>query len=141
MRVFQFFIAAAACLGTLAHAELGGASNSYPPFAPTIQTYNNYSVIDTEIDHKVIVTEYVNAQKIVFAVSWSGTIRPDMTQLLGKYFFQFQNMQAQSRSLRGGLYKETADMVLYSQSGINQYSGYAYILGQVPAGFNTNTLK
>ena len=77
----------------------------------------------------VRITEYVNDQGTVFAVSWDGPVKPDLRALLGPYF----------EPLRGGTgavaMSHGHDLVVYSSGSMPHFSGYAYLKSQTPGGF------
>lgn len=85
------------------------------------------------------VVEYLDKTGIVFAVTWTGPVLPDLPATLGSYFPQF-NMQVQQlgRAARAGgvLNLRTADLVVHSQGRMRHFSGYAYAPGLVPVGLD-----
>jgi hypothetical protein len=124
-----------------AYAFLGGAPDSYPPYTSTIKILNNYTTTETTAQYGVVITEFSNSSNAVFAINWSGPTRPDMTRLLGNYFSQYQTLLNQAKSLRGGLYQKSDDLVIFSHANLRNFSGYAYLPAQLPNGFDLNTLK
>ncbi len=90
-----------------------------------------------------VVTEYLNAAGIVFAVTWAGPVLPDLTALLGDYFPTFKTQTAQRRAAgwRGGPVQVAADgLTLVSAGRMGHFSGYAYAASLVPAGVDVATL-
>lgn len=124
-------------LPAVSWATLGQPSNT--PFARVAKSDSPqpYSVQETKTSYDLIVKEFVDAQGIVFAVSWSGPVRPNMRDLLGTYFSRFVDA-----SKPGGPTSVKADdLVLFSGGHMGAFSGAAYVPGLLPANFDVSVLK
>lgn len=97
---------------------------------------NGYTIQQLSNNANQNVYEYINPQGIVFAVSWSGPVKPDLSTLLGSYFDQMAQAKSQSRT-----HKEiaTSDVVISSSGRMRSFKGYAYVPGLTPAGFSFPT--
>ncbi len=96
------------------------------------QTSKPWTVVCTTDAHGITINQYVNTAGVVFAVSWSGTGKPDLQQLLGQYFPQLPvgpGMIAQSGS---------DDLVIVSLGSMPKFHGYAQLKSQTPGGFSFN---
>lgn len=91
-------------------------------------------VAQSVLPSTVKVKTYVNAAGVVFAVSWQGPIKPDLQALLGKYF----PAVTAHPSLGGVSIVQSGDLVVYSSGFMRNFSGYAYLKSQTPAGFKFN---
>lgn len=92
----------------------------------------NYTVQQLSGDTSQNVYEYINTQGIVFAVSWSGPVKPDLSTLLGTYFSQMADSKSQSRSNKEVV---NNDVVISSSGRMRSFKGYAYVPSLTPAGF------
>ena len=82
----------------------------------------------------VAVKTYVNTAGVVFAISWHGPVKPDLQALLGQYF----PAATAHPSLGGVSVVQSGDLVVYSSGFMRNFSGYAYLKSQTPAGFKFN---
>jgi hypothetical protein len=73
----------------------------------------------------------------VFAVTWSGPVRPDMRELLGSYFPNFVS----NAGGRGPHIERSSELVLQSMGHPGDVSGKAYIPRLVPANVNAGELQ
>jgi hypothetical protein len=96
-------------------------------------SYTGYSVQQITAPDGDIVKEYVNAGT-VFAVTWRSRTMPNLQQLLGSYFTQFQQAsQAGSRRRRAGLILRTNQLVVESGGHMRAFRGRAYIPSLIPS--------
>jgi hypothetical protein len=96
-------------------------------------SYKGYSVQQITAPDGGIVKEYVSAGT-VFAVTWQSRTMPNLQQLLGSYFTQFQQTsQAGTRRRRGGLILRTNQLVVESGGHMRAFHGRAYIPSLVPS--------
>jgi hypothetical protein len=147
LRVFSLF-------GTLllqgpAAAHLGGDADSVNTDRQVfhaelrsipMQQYNRHE-ITTEAG--TMVHEYATRQGTVFAVTWQGPLPPDLQQLFGKYYEQYQS--AASAQLRPGMHRQLnitgADLVVQSTARLRAFGGRAYVPSLVPAGVSVAELQ
>jgi hypothetical protein len=91
--------ASAALGGDFASVQADGAQ-----LKGTIRTSQApaYTLHEIQMPNRVVVREYMSAEGKVFAVAWNGQFRPDLQQILGKYFDQFSlAVQAQKAGQTG----------------------------------------
>jgi hypothetical protein len=102
-----------------------------------------YDIQEIAADTGMRVREYLNRDGVVFAVSWSGPIMPDLQHLLGTHYEAYTaalaalNHPGLHRSLRVAL----PDLVVESGGHLRAYAGRAYLPLAVPAGVPTAELR
>jgi Protein of unknown function (DUF2844) len=138
-----------------AHASLGGAPSQFPaatgatavqarqlaasPGAPGNTSYN---VRETTLEGGTVVREFTGADGQVFAVSWNGPFLPDLRSLLGSRFADYTAAQADSRARgRGQPRVNDGDLVIESNGHMRSYSGRAWLIKALPAGFSTDAIQ
>jgi len=104
----------------------------------------SYSVQETEQEGQ-LMKEFVNSDGVVFAVSWKGLGPPDFSDILGKYYKDFQ-AQSQSNSLlqahsRNRMNIKTTDIVVRNSAHGSSMRGLAYVPALLPAGVAVEELK
>ena len=88
----------------------------------------------------VLVTEYVS-QGVVFAVTWSGPVMPDLPGLLADAFPTLRAwLDAHPAPLNRPIQMRTASLVVRAEGHMRAFQGVAYLPGQVPAGFDITQL-
>lgn len=133
------------------HASLGGAPNTSapapvarlatPPSASSIAQAAPYSMHRSVDANGVTIREYVLPSNVVFAVTWDGPIRPNMTALLGNYFPNYVNV-AQSRARGTGPLVDGDDAFRIESTGrLGRFSGMAWLLHEFPAGVRPGDLQ
>jgi uncharacterized protein DUF2844 len=89
------------------------------------------------------VREYLNRNGIVFAVSWTGPVAPDLQRLLGTHFKEYTtalaalNHPGSHRSVR----VVTPELVVESGGHLRAYFGRAYLTALIPAGVPAADLR
>ncbi len=100
-----------------------------------------YSIKQLSSLNGKVVREYVSPKGMVFGISWQSPTMPDLRQLLGSYFAQFQQA-ARSRRQRGGpLVIRTKDFVLVSGGHMRAFHGVAYVPSLVPANVSAEVVR
>ena len=103
-----------------------------------------YTVHEITAPGNTIVKEYVSPAGKVFAITWHGQFIPNMQQLLGTYFDQYdQAAKAQRESHPGHRPVSIQQPELVFQNGghMRAYLGKAYVPNMVPAGVNPDALQ
>jgi hypothetical protein len=101
--------------------------------------YNQHEI---SIAPGTLVHEYATPQGTVFAVTWQGPLPPNLHQLLGGYYAQYQSaVAAQSRA---GMHRQVnvaqTDLVVQSMGRMRSFRGKAYVPSLVPAGVSVGDL-
>ncbi|ABE29310.1 hypothetical protein DR64_1370 [Paraburkholderia xenovorans LB400] len=155
MRFSKIAMLAATLLPLASHATLGGApgaGTSSPtvlravsPSAATapVQPANAapYSLHQSIDANGVTLREYALPGNVVFAVSWDGPIRPDMTALLGSYFPNFVNAGQSHARGTGPLVDGNDDFRIESSGRLGRFSGMAWLPRLMPAGVRPGDLQ
>jgi hypothetical protein len=102
-----------------------------------------YTLHELQSPTGTTVREYVSAGGTVFAVAWEGKYPPNLKQLLGSQFDQFQEAMKNSsgRSGRGPVTVQLPNLVVQLAGHMGHYSGRAYIPDKVPAGASLESIR
>ncbi len=90
------------------------------------------------------IRQYVNAQGIVYAVAWSTRVKPDFTQLLGRYNTDFDAGVAtalRTPGIKRSAFVDEGDLVVQSAGRQGAFVGKAWLKSQLPAGTRANALR
>jgi len=155
MSVLKFAILAATLLPLSSYATLGGApsagasSQSAPRAMQSVAgasaagaahaaSYTLHQSIDA---NGVTIREYVMPGNVVFAVTWDGPIRPDMTALLGSYFPNYVSAGHSRARGTGPLIDGNDDFRVESAGRLGRFFGMAYLPRLMPAGVRPGDLQ
>lgn len=84
-----------------------------------------------------VVREYITAGDKVFAVSWRGPVNPDLRQLFGDYYTQYE--QAASQPHAGGhrhLAIEQPGLTVHISGRLRAFQGRAWVPSLLPQNFS-----
>jgi len=133
---------------TVDQQTLGGALNATPQTqASGVQALNQssagaaYTVQQISIPNGTTVNEYLSASGTVFAVSWRGKRPPDLSQLFGTYFAQYQQALAAPHQERGPRKIQTQDLIVETSGHMRDLMGRAYLPALVPAGVSVDEIQ
>jgi hypothetical protein len=116
-------------------AELHGALSS--------TSLPQYEIDEITTDTGMRVREYLGRDGVVFAVSWSGPVLPDLQRLLGSHYVEYTT--ALAALTRPGLHRSvriaSSELVVESGGHLRAYAGRAYLPMRVPAGIATADLR
>ncbi|MBV8205211.1 MAG: DUF2844 domain-containing protein [Acidobacteria bacterium] len=96
--------------------------------------YAGYDVHELQYGAGAVVREYASPAGIVFGVAWQGPAMPDMKQVLGPYFAQFQQAAQARHARRGPLSVEEPGLVVRVSGHMRSFSGQAYVPQFMPHG-------
>jgi hypothetical protein len=103
-----------------------------------------YTVHEIQGATGTVVREYVSPSGKVFGVAWQGPWPPDMRQILGNSFEQFQQAaqaQASSRSGRRPLRIDQPGLVVHAGGHMRSFAGHAYIPDLLPQGVTAEAIQ
>jgi hypothetical protein len=100
-----------------------------------------FSVHAIQVPSGTVVREFVSPAGKVFAVAWQGPSLPDLRQLLGSYFEQFQQAAQTNRRGHGPLIIEQPGLVVQSGGHMRSFVGRAYIPDMVPEGVRLEEIR
>jgi hypothetical protein len=105
---------------------------------------NAYTLHELQSPAGVTIREYYAPGGTVFGVAWEGPWPPDMRQLLGSYFEQFQRANEAARSTRktrGVLVVNDGALVVRITGHARAFSGFAYAPGLLPQGVQPDVIR
>jgi len=131
-----------------AHAALGGDAASVPADAAELHGAVNteirqqYEIQEISAEAGMRVREYLTRDGVVFAVSWSGPVLPDLQRLLGTHYAEY------AAALKGltspGLHRSvrvaSSELIVESGGHLRAYAGHAYLPALIPAGVSAAEL-
>lgn len=101
-----------------------------------------YTVHEITDPSGTVVKEFISPQGKVFAVAWRGPIRPNLEELLGSHFGEFdQAMKARTYRVRGPAVVQTPTLVVQSAGHMRGFVGRAYLPDSLPQGVTVNSLR
>jgi hypothetical protein len=101
---------------------------------------NAYAVHEMQAETGTMVREFVSPQGKVFGVSWQGPARPNLQQLLGPYYEEY-NQNAPTRRSHGPVTIQTPNMVIQFGGHQRALTGRAFVPGMVPSGVRVEEIK
>jgi hypothetical protein len=102
-----------------------------------IVTAGTCAVHEIYLPTGTLVREYLSAKGTVFGVTWRGPFRPNLQQLLGAYFDEFQRAAQDAKSRRTGrgpLIIDGPNVVVHMSGRSRAFFGRAYVPGLMPSG-------
>ena len=102
---------------------------------------DGYSLQQITAKDGALVNEYVSPVGLVFGVSWQGPTMPNLQQLLGSYFAQFQQAAPSRARRRGPLVVRTDQLVLESGGHMRSFHGRAYVPGLLPDNISAEVMR
>src|SRR5215472_15112495 len=102
-----------------------------------------YTIHELRTPGGMVVREFASSSGRIFAVSWQGPSPPDLRQLLGSHFEDFQQaVEAQgARRTHGPLSIERNGLVVQVGGHMRSYAGHAYLPDQAPPGVRVDDLR
>jgi hypothetical protein len=141
-------IALTVAVATPALAALGGDSTTVQADvarmkgALRITSSAGVTVHEITTSYGTVVREYITPGDKVFAVSWRGPVNPDLRQMLGDYYTQYE--QAASLPHPGGhlhLAIEQPGLVVKMSGRMRAFVGRAWVPSLVPQDFSVNDIN
>jgi hypothetical protein len=107
-----------------------------------VQTNSLYSVHELETPIAKI-QEFVDNSGQVFAVSWRGIRRPDLSVLLGSFYGEYNNIDSRRARMitRAPVSIQTSRIVVRKGGHMRDIKGMAVISDQLPAGVRLEDLQ
>jgi hypothetical protein len=102
------------------------------------------SVHDIRLPDGSSMRQFVNAKGIVYAVAWSTRLKPDFTQMLGRYAAEFDaGVAARLRTpgLQRSAIVDRGDLVVQSAGRPGAFIGKAWLKSQLPAGESADAIR
>jgi hypothetical protein len=100
-----------------------------------------YSVQEMQTPSGTTVRQFVSPAGTVFAVSWQGSA-PDLQQLLGTYFDEFESAATSEPSRRGrGMHLDNGDLVVDTGGHMRFVVGRAFLRSKLPAQVTSDDIR
>lgn len=107
-------------------------------------TFQPGSVHELRLADGSSIRQYINAQGIVYAVAWSTRVKPDFTQLLGRYAADFDAGAAavlRTPGIKRNAVIDQGDLVVQSGGRQGAFVGKAWLKSQMPTGTSANAIR
>ncbi len=132
-----------------AFAALGGEASSvavdqtYLHARLTSTQRTGYVLHELRADSGLVVHEFSTPTGKVFAVAWEGPVLPDLRQILGSHFDDFQRAaEMQNRhGLHGPLVIRQNGLTVELGGHMRSYRGKAYLNNEMPASVRAEELR
>jgi len=132
-------VVAVLLLGTApARAALGESADSVQNDTKMLQgqlrsvVLPGYTVHQITREDGLTVKEFASPRGTVFGVSWQGPTMPDLSQLLGKYYADYQRAAQARVHRRGPITVRIGDLVVKSSGHMRSFRGRAYVDSLIP---------
>ncbi|MBZ5514013.1 MAG: DUF2844 domain-containing protein [Acidobacteriia bacterium] len=79
-----------------------------------------------------VVREYISPAGLVFGISWQSVTMPNLRQLMGSYYAQFQQASQSRVRRRGPFVVRTDQLVVESGGHMRAFHGRAYVPNLLP---------
>ncbi|MDR1999914.1 MAG: DUF2844 domain-containing protein [Zoogloeaceae bacterium] len=134
------FLLVALLVNVFAHAYdglgypfTGKTAAEAQPFVPDNSASAAGYTVQVTMEGETVVKEYVDNNYIIFAVTWSGVILPDLSALLGQY--ARHDGKERGSGLRHRVIEDN-DLVVSKNYSSRSKRGYAYLKSKLPAQFD-----
>jgi hypothetical protein len=87
------------------------------------------------------VREFVSPAGKVFGVAWQGPVMPNLSQVLGSYYAQYQAAPRSPRTRRGPMRIQVGDLVVESSGHMRSFRGRAYLNSMMPANVTQEVIQ
>jgi hypothetical protein len=88
-----------------------------------------------------VVREFAVSSGKVFAVTWQGPVKPDLSQLLGPHFNRLVAAGPSPHSDHRSLRLQAPDIVIESGGRMRAFAGRAYLPALVPDSVNLGGIR
>lgn len=106
-----------------------------------VQMRGGFTIHEIARADGTLIKEYVSSAGAVFGVSWQGPVIPDLSQLLGSYFPEFQSSVQSKPGRRRAAVVRNSDLVVESAGHMRAFHGRAYLNSQLPAGLSGEAIQ
>jgi hypothetical protein len=90
------------------------------------------------------VRQFVNAQGVVYAITWSTRAKPNFAQWLGRHATDFDAAAAaapRTPGIKRSAFVDQGDLVVQSGGRLGAFVGKAWLKSQMPAGSDANAIR
>lgn len=100
-----------------------------------------YALHQITAAHGAVVKEYVSPDGRVFGISWQGPTLPNLEQLLGSYFTEFQQASERQVRKRGPVVVRTDRVVIESGGHMRSFHGRAFVPSLMPKNLSAEVVR
>ena len=138
-----FAVTAAPAFGALGgDASSIQADQAHINASRRVSQSNSYAVYELQSPTGALVREFVSSSGKVFAIAWQAPSMPDLRQLLGSYFDEFQKAAAQNhRPAHAPLFVQHSGLVVQLGGHMRSFTGRAYLPEQLPSGARSEDIR
>ena len=102
---------------------------------------SKYTIHELQTPAGTVIREYVTPAGKIFAVAWQGPFMPDLKQLLGTYFDEYNNAAKENHAGHNRLGIRRPGLVVYSSGHMSAFSGKAYVPQMLPQGVTVDEIQ
>ena len=106
-----------------------------------VRTADSYAVHEITTSTGMQVHEYLSPQGQVFAVSWRGPGIPDLRQMLGSYYGEFEQAASAPHYNHHQLSIQTPQVVVQSSGHTRAFFGRAWAPALLPQSFSVKDIN
>ena len=133
---------AAPCWAALGDLEASVSSDSAKLKAsPRVESRPSFTIHEMQTPAGTVVREFVAASGVVFAVSWRGPLKPDLTLLLGRYFGAYASAPRSPGATRSRLMIDQPDLIVHAGGRVRAFAGIALVPQLLPANVTEEDLR
>jgi hypothetical protein len=146
-RIVLFPAVLATLAAAPAWAALGGdvssvqADVAHMKGALRVTTSAAVTVHEISTGYGTSVREFAGADGKVFAVSWSGPVNPDLRQVLGSYYPQFEQAASSAHGNHRHLSIELPGLVVQNHGRLRAFAGRAWVPSMLPVNFSVDDIN
>jgi len=109
----------------------------------SVKAAQKYTIHELHSPAGATVREYASSSGKIFAIAWQASTLPDMKQLLGSHFEEFQQaIQAQAqRGVHGPLIIHQPGLVVELGGHMRSFNGRVYLPDQMPSEVRTEEIR
>ena len=100
-----------------------------------------YTVHEITTSYGTVVREYISPADKVFAVSWRGPVIPDLRQMLGDYYGQYEQAASAPHIGHRHLAIDQPGLVVHSSGRLRAFFGQAWVPGLLPQNFSVKQIN
>jgi uncharacterized protein DUF2844 len=109
-----------------------------------INRTNEFTTHEIQSASGTVIREYVSSTGTVFGVAWQGPWLPNLQQILGPFFEQYQTAMRTAQASRHGhgpVVIDTPELVVQISGQPRAFSGNAYVPRLIPQGVRAETIR
>lgn len=133
----------------ITHAGLGGTVQTLDnekqqmkvKAASSAVSEQGYTAHTLQLDSGTVVNEYADGSGLIFAVTWRGPVKPDLSEVLGSYFGEYQRAPTAGQLTKRQVVVNKPSLSIRSAGRMRAFFGKAFLPQAVPPGVNTDDLQ